>query len=122
MDDAQRIAAKTVRRVIGGTSLQAALSLPPVLGSPDHALARELSYGTLRFLGQLRALVDLLANRPIVDDSVAALLWVALYQLLHTTAPAATVVDCAVRATGRIGRTSAQGFHQRHSAQFPATP
>ncbi len=34
----------------------------------------------------------------------------ALYQLIHTTAPPHAVVDSAVRATGRLKLTSAKGF------------
>jgi 16S rRNA (cytosine967-C5)-methyltransferase len=71
---------------------------------------RELAHGTLRFLGQVRALVRLLAERPLADASVEALLWVALYQLIHTQAPQHAVVDGAVRATARVKRTSAQGL------------
>jgi 16S rRNA (cytosine967-C5)-methyltransferase len=54
--------------------------------------------------------VHLLAERPLTDPNVEALLWVALYQLIHTAAPAHAVVDAAVRATGRMKRTSAQGL------------
>src|SRR6266568_2961640 len=74
------------------------------------ALIHELAYGTLRFLGQLKAIVRTLADRPLADASVEALLWVALYQLVHTSAPAYIVVDCAVRATSRVRRTSAKGL------------
>ena len=42
----------------------------------------------------------------LADQSVDALLWVALYQLIHTGAPAHAVVDEAVRATAQLGRTS----------------
>ena len=49
-----------------------------------------------------------LAERPLADGSVEALLWVALYQLIHTGAPAHAVVDAAVRATAQLKRTSAQ--------------
>ena len=76
----------------------------------DRALIHELAYGTLRFLGQLKAIVRTLADRPLADANVEALLWVALYQLVHTSAPAYIVVDCAVRATSRVRRTSAKGL------------
>jgi 16S rRNA (cytosine967-C5)-methyltransferase len=109
MEQAQRIAAKAVRRVLRGAALPEALAV----ANDDHehgALVRELAYGTLRFLGEVRAIVRLLARRPIVDESVDALLWVALYQLVHTQAPPARIVDSAVRATARVRRTSAQGL------------
>ena len=109
MDQAQRIAAKAVTRVLAGAALPAALA-----GEDDRAahpaLVRELTFGTLRFLGQVRAIVELLAERPLVDRNLEALIWVALYQLIHTEAPQHAVVDSAVRATSRIKRTSAQGL------------
>ena len=110
MERAQRIAAKSVRRVLAGTTLPAALADGPDIPAGDRALVHELAYGTLRFLGQLRAVVQYLADRPFTDSNVEALLWVALYQLLHTQAPAHAVVDCAVRATTRLHRTSAKGL------------
>jgi 16S rRNA (cytosine967-C5)-methyltransferase len=110
MEQAQRIAAKTVRQVLAGKTLPAALGDTTDAAAGERALVHELAYGTLRFLGQLRASVRHLADRPLADASVEALLWVALYQLIHTQAPAHAVVDCAVRATGRLKRTSAKGL------------
>lgn len=109
MQRAQRLAAKIVRRVLAGNPLPAVLASLP-LPSADRALVHELSYGTLRFLGELRAIVRALAERPLTDGSVEALLWVALYQLIHTGAPEHSVVDAAVRATAQLKRTSAQGL------------
>jgi len=109
MERAQRSAAKVVRRVLAGNAFPAVLAdlaLPP----GERALAHELSYGTLRFLGESRAIVHALAERPLTDASVEALLWVALYQLIHTGAPPHAVVDAAVRATAQLKRTSARGL------------
>jgi 16S rRNA (cytosine967-C5)-methyltransferase len=110
MEEAQRIAAKAVRRVLAGVALGAALDEAGASASPERALATELAYGTLRFLGQERAIVQTLAERPLADAGVGALLWVALYQLIHTSAPVHAVVDSAVRATGRLKLTSAKGL------------
>ena len=109
MERAQRSAAKIVRRVLAGNTLPAVLA-GLALPAGDRALAHELSYGTLRFLGESRAIVHALAERRLTDASVEALLWVALYQLIHTGAPAHAVVDAAVRATAKLKRTSAQGL------------
>lgn len=110
MERAQRVAAKAVRRVLAGKTLPAALVGANDAAAGDRALVHELAYGTLRFLGQVRASVRCLADRPLSDANVEALLWVALYQLIHTHAPAHAVVDCAVRATARLNRSSAQGL------------
>ena len=117
MEQAQRSAAKTVRRVLAGAALPAALEGAEESGGP-RSLVRELSYGTLRFLGELRALVRLLAQRPLADASVEALLWVALYQLAHTYAPPHAVVDSAVRATLHLRRSSARGLVNAVLRQF----
>jgi len=110
MEQAQRIAAKAVRRVLAGVALGGALEEAGAAKAPERALATDLAYGTLRFLGQSRSVVRMLAERPLADQSVEALLWVALYQLIHTTAPIHAVVDSAVRATGQMKRTSAKGL------------
>ena len=110
MERAQRVAARSVRRVLGGSTLPVALAAMPALAQDDRALVQELAYGTLRFLGQLRALVHHLADRPLSDPSVEALLWIALYQLIHTGAPQHAVVDGAVQATARLKKSSARGL------------
>ncbi len=110
MEHAQRIAAGTVRRVLAGSTLPLALASVGGSTSDDRALIQELAYGTLRFLGQLRAVVRHLADRPLSDPSVEALLWVALYQLIYTGAPAHTVVNAAVQATVRVKKSSARGL------------
>jgi 16S rRNA (cytosine967-C5)-methyltransferase len=110
MEQAQRVAARTVRRVLAGATLPVALAAAPALALDDRALVQELAYGTLRFLGQLRAVVRHLAARPLSDPSVEALLWVALYQLIHTGAPQHAVVDGAVKATTRLKKSSARGL------------
>ncbi|HKW81470.1 MAG TPA: 16S rRNA (cytosine(967)-C(5))-methyltransferase RsmB [Casimicrobiaceae bacterium] len=108
LERSQRSAAKAVRRVLAGTPLPTALAALPA--ADDRALVQELAYGTLRFLGELRAIVRALADRPLSDAALEALLCVALYQLRHSSAPAPTVIDAAVRATGRLKLTSAQGL------------
>lgn len=110
MEQAQRIAAKAVRRVLAGVALGSALAEAGASKSGERALATDLAYGTLRFLGQVRSAVRMLAERPLTDQNIEALLWVAFYQLIHTTAPAYAVVDSAVRATGQLQRTSAKGL------------
>jgi 16S rRNA (cytosine967-C5)-methyltransferase len=110
MEHAQRSAARAVRQVLAGSALPAALAASAEGASATRALTHELAYGTLRFLGELRALVRLLADRPLADASIEALLWVALYQLVHTSAPAYAVVDSAVGATARLRRSSARGL------------
>src|SRR5439155_27374722 len=121
---AQRIAARAVRRVLAGATPPATLAQSASAAGAGRPLVHELAYGTLRYLGQLRTAARMLSDRPFVDADVETLIWVALYQLIHTSAPPHAVVDSAVRATSRIGRTSAKGltnailraFLRRHDA------
>ena len=70
MEQAQRSAASAVRRVVAGAALPAALA-EATQRARERALVHELAYGTLRFLGQLRALVrDRLGALPTSNDYV----------------------------------------------------
>ena len=108
MERAQHLAALAVTRVLEGATLGHALATADE--RDDRPLVHELAYGTLRFLGQLRAIVHALARRTLTDAGIEALLWVALYQLVHTRAPVHAVVDSAVRATARLRRPAAKGL------------
>ena len=113
MQEAQRLAALAVHRVMQGSALPAALAaLAPAgddAGGRRHALVQELAYGTLRHWGVLDALVRRLASKPFADPLLAPLLAVALYQLDHTRAPAFAIVDRAVAAAALIARPAAKG-------------
>ena len=73
-----------------------------------HALVREIAYGTLRHWGTLDAIVRLLLKKPLADRALHMLAAAAIYQILHTRAPAFAVVDRAVTAAGRIARPAAR--------------
>ena len=64
----------------------------------QRAALQNLSYGTLRFYGQLRAVLDMLLHKPLQDERVRFLLLVALYQLQYGKSAHHAVVDHAVRA------------------------
>ena len=59
---------------------------------------QDLSYGTLRFYGQLKALLSLLLHKPMLDQRIYYMLLVALYQLQYSKAAQYAVVDHAVRS------------------------
>jgi 16S rRNA (cytosine967-C5)-methyltransferase len=110
LEHAQRLAARAVRRVLSGSALPSALASDAPLSDSERGLVAELAYGTLRYLGQVRGIVRALADRRLADASVEALLWVSLYQLLHTAAAPHAVVDAAVSATARSKKSSARGL------------
>lgn len=113
MQEAQRLAAMAVERVMAGSALPAALAAfsPPTDATAGRrrALVQELAYGTLRHWGELEALVRRLAKNRFSDPQLAPLIAVALYQLDHTRAPAFAIVDRAVAAAAEVARPAAKG-------------
>ena len=100
----------------------------------DRALLSELSFGTLRWRGEIDHVIAALSTRPLdrLDRSVLNILRLALYQLLHLDrVPTAAVVDDAVNQARRAGKTSAAGFvngvlraasRTRHALPLPPRP
>jgi len=110
----QQIAAKAVTAVLSGRNLT--LALPQALAVFPNATAQQkggaadLSYGTLRFYGEVHACLQQLLDKPLRDDHVQGLLLVALYQLLHDQAADFTVVNQAVKAAGTFKKRWAKGL------------
>ncbi|MBI4194467.1 MAG: 16S rRNA (cytosine(967)-C(5))-methyltransferase RsmB [Betaproteobacteria bacterium] len=114
MQEIQRLAGSVVGRVLAGNSLDAELAAlwrgQRTLVAQQRAAIQDLCFGTLRFLGQVDALLDALLDKPLRDERLRCLLRVALYQLEHTRAAPHAIVDHAVRAAGRIGVGAAKGL------------
>jgi len=129
---AQLAAAKSVASVIGnGRSLLTTVKEHiNELGDPDtRGLTRELCYGTVRWLPQIEAIATALIPRPIKakDLDIRALLYIGLYQLLHTTIPSHAAVDATVSACKDLGKPWAAAFvngvlrnFQRRRDEFPS--
>jgi 16S rRNA (cytosine967-C5)-methyltransferase len=64
----------------------------------QRAALQDLSYGTLRFYGQLNAILNLLLHKHMTDQRITYLLLVAIYQLHYSRAAQHAVVDHAVRS------------------------
>ncbi|HAF00994.1 MAG TPA: 16S rRNA (cytosine(967)-C(5))-methyltransferase RsmB [Methylophilaceae bacterium] len=98
----QQIAANAVSQVLSGRNLT--LALPDAqkqfaTATPQQrGAAADLSYGTLRFYGELEIYLNQLLEKPLSDGRVHALLLVALYQLLHDKADDFTIVNQSVKA------------------------
>lgn len=114
MDKSQQLAAQAIGQVLGGHNLTQALDelwrQHPQLTPQQRATAQDLSYGTLRHYGRLRALLDALLERKLEDDGVRCLLLAALYQLEYSKASAYAVVDHAVKAAGKMKKPWAKGL------------
>ena len=114
MEREQCLAAMTVSRVLAGRSLDAELaatwSSEASLTAQERGAVQDLTYGVLRYLGHLEALLGQLLHRPLTDAPVRHLLQVALYQLSHAKARPYTIVDHAVPACAQLGFPQAQGL------------
>lgn len=110
----QLIAADAVHQVFSGrnltTALPAALSVFPNATPQQKGAAADLSYGTLRFYGEIDAYLRALLEKPLVDERIHALLLVAIYQLRHDKADAFTVVNQAVHAVSQLRRPAAKAW------------
>lgn len=110
----QQIAAIAVSNVLAGRNLT--LALPEALGSYPNAspqqrgAAADLSYGTLRFYGEVNAYLVKLLEKPLSNEHLTALLLVAIYQLLHDKAEDFTVVNQAVKAASYAKPKWAKGL------------
>jgi len=106
METIQTLAARLVGQVLEGRNLNqvlsAAMQAAPSLASQQRGAVQDLSYGTLRFYGQLRCILQQLLHKPVQDERLRCLLLVALYQLQYSKAASYAVVDHVVRAARKI--------------------
>jgi 16S rRNA (cytosine967-C5)-methyltransferase len=103
MHDIQLAAGQIVQQVLQdgrnlNQALDESLGRKAAWTTAQRAALQDLSYGTLRFCGQLDALLRILLHQPPSDRRIYHLLLVALYQLQYSKAAPHAVVDHAVRA------------------------
>jgi len=114
MVEVQRLASLAVSQVLAGRNLSQFLSSlwqrHPGLSPQQHAAIQDLSCGTLRFYGQLQALLEHLLETPLRDERLRALILVGLYQLQHTRAAPYAVVDHAVKTAAALNQRRAMGL------------
>ena len=103
-----------VSEVLSGSNLTVALhdalKAFPQATKQQKGGGADLSYGTLRFLGESRAYLQQLMDRPVNNVDIQSLLLVAIYQLLHDQADDFTVVNQAVQAAGKAKPRWAKGL------------
>ncbi len=111
MDTVQQEASLVVCKVLGGRNLNQVLGLvlnsTTGLSAQQRAAMQDLSYGTLRFYGQLDRVLQQLLHKPVQDEQLRCLLLVALYQLQYGKAAHHAVVDHAVHAARKINAGAA---------------
>lgn len=103
MQHIQLAAANVIQQVLAdgrnlNQVLDESLRRKSVWTPAQRAALQDLSYGALRFYGQLHALLGLLLHKPLTDERLRYLMLVALYQLQYSKAAQHAVVDHAVRA------------------------
>jgi 16S rRNA (cytosine967-C5)-methyltransferase len=91
-------------------ALPDALAVFPKATPQQKGGAADLSYGTLRFYGEVNAYLTQLLDKPLSNQDINALLLVAIYQLLHDKADDFTVVNQAVEAAGKAKPRWAKGL------------
>ncbi len=110
----QQIAATAVNLVMSGRNLTLALpeamKLHPKATPQQRGAAADLSYGTLRFYGEVNAYLQQLLEKPLSSEIITNLLQVAIYQLLHDKAEPFTVVNQAVTAASYAKPRWAKGL------------
>lgn len=102
----QRMAVFIVEKVLAGTSLTVALQNlfheDLTLSHQERGAIQDLSYGVLRFYGQLTGILALLLKKSIQNKKLNNLLLVSLYQLQYSKSPAYAVVDHAVSTAATL--------------------
>lgn len=103
-------AAEAVLAVLDGRNADAALATVNTSGfdGANRSALTDLTYGTLRFLGELRGIVRQFVHQkpaPLIE----AILWVAVYQLSHGKTASHVIVSQAVAAVETVNR-GAKGF------------
>ena len=86
----------------------------------DKALARELAFGTLRYLQRLDAWLEHVAAHPPRDVDVRALVLIGLYQLEFTRIPPHAAVSTMVDLARSLGKPWAAGFVNAALRRFAA--
>jgi len=113
MDTVQLAAVSVISQVLSGRNLNQALSevmsTCSEFNQQQRGALQDLSYGTLRFYGQLNSVLDALLNKPLQDPEIRYLLLIALYQLEYTQAAQYAIVDFAVNAV-RLRNPAASGL------------
>jgi 16S rRNA (cytosine967-C5)-methyltransferase len=102
----QQLAGNIVGQVLAGRNLNQALKetlLSHSSFSPqERGALQDLSYGTIRYYGQLIKIQNELLNKPLQDTRLRDLLLVSIYQLQYSKAAKYAVVDHAVSAAKMI--------------------
>jgi len=112
--DTQRLASAAVCSVLAGRNLSVVLQSVwqknARLVPQQRAAIQDISYGTLRHLGQIQAVLDQLLDKPLRDEALRCLVLVSLYQLQYSKTATHAIVDHAVKTAVAIKQGHAKGL------------
>jgi len=111
--DSRAAAATAIGSVLGGRSLDRALSAAlELVTQRDRGFVQQLCYGTLRQAPRLQGVLEQLLDRPLRDRDrdLHGLLLVGLYQLTGTRVPDHAAVAATVAATRALQKDWARGL------------
>ncbi|MEQ1721329.1 MAG: 16S rRNA (cytosine(967)-C(5))-methyltransferase RsmB [Nitrosomonas sp.] len=107
----QLAAAAVVARVLSGSSLTVVLQETwrayPALSKQQKGAIQDISYGVLRFYGQLETILGFLLKNPLTEPQLHYLLLVGLYQLQYSKSSPYTIINQAVTASKSIAHHKA---------------
>ncbi|RLA03991.1 MAG: 16S rRNA (cytosine(967)-C(5))-methyltransferase [Gammaproteobacteria bacterium] len=107
-----RVAKGITQVITQGKSLTEVLPNFDTLENKDKALARELTFGSLRQYIQLKAISEQLLKKPLKDkdSDILCLILLGLYQLFYTRIPDHAVLSETVQAAVKIKKPWAKGL------------
>ena len=111
----QRLASGAVNEVLAGRNLDQVLRKiwlqhGAALTPSERGAIHDISFGSLRWYGELKAILVQLLERPPKDATVSALLITALFQLRHSKAAPHAIVDHAVQTIAALGKPQLKGL------------
>ena len=112
--DPRKLAIEVIQQVVkNGRSLNALLPLAlPKLQPREQGLLQELTYGVIRWMVRLEAILALLLERPLKtrDMDIKLILLAGIYQLLYTRIPDHAAVSTSVELVNQSGKSWARGL------------
>ena len=111
----QRLASQAVAAVLAGRNLDRALKKiwsqhGAEISPSERGAIQDISFGSLRCYGELKAIFEKLVSRPLQEPDVYALLITTLFQLRHSKAASHAVVDHAVQTAEALGKPHLKGL------------
>ncbi len=111
----QRLASQAVNEVLAGRNLDRVLKktwslYSATLTTSERGAIQDISFGSLRFYGELKAILAKLIARPLQEPEVSALLVITLFQLRYSKSASHAVVDHAVKTVEAIGKPHLKGL------------